>query len=60
MSHSESFDGATSVAVPILPRRQAVGALSVFGPTGPSPRTSTGSSRCSSPPANRIGQALTA
>ena len=33
VSHSESFDGASSVAVPVMVRRQAVAAVSVFGPT---------------------------
>ena len=33
VSHSESFDHASSVAVPILVRRQAIAAMSVFGPT---------------------------
>lgn len=34
VSHSESFDGATSVAVPILDKhRMAVAAVSLFGPT---------------------------
>ena len=33
VSHSESFDGASSVAVPVMVRRQAVASLSVFGPT---------------------------
>lgn len=32
-SHSESFEGASSVAVPVLLRRMAVASLSVFGPT---------------------------
>ncbi|GAA4408915.1 hypothetical protein GCM10023168_26930 [Fodinibacter luteus] len=33
VSHSESFDGASSVAVPVMHRRQAVASVSVFGPT---------------------------
>ncbi len=33
-SHSESFDEASSVAVPIIVRRVAVASISVFGPTG--------------------------
>jgi DNA-binding IclR family transcriptional regulator len=33
VSHSESFDGASSVAVPVLVRRQAIASVSVFGPT---------------------------
>ncbi len=32
-STSESFDGASSVAVPIMRGKQAVGSLSAFGPT---------------------------
>ncbi len=32
-SHGESFDGASSVAVPVLVRRVAIAAVSVFGPT---------------------------
>lgn len=33
VSTNESFEGATSVAVPILSRRVAVASISVFGPT---------------------------
>lgn len=33
VSHSESFDGASSVAVPVISRRVAIAAVSVFGPT---------------------------
>lgn len=33
-SHGESFDGASSVAVPLLSRGVAVASVSVFGPTG--------------------------
>lgn len=33
VSHSESFDGASSVAVPVISRRQAVASVSVFGPS---------------------------
>ncbi len=33
VSNSESFDGASSVAVPVLLRRRAVAAVSVFGPS---------------------------
>ena len=33
VSQSESFDGASSVAVPVVSRRQAVAAVSVFGPS---------------------------
>lgn len=33
LSTSESFDGATSVAVPIIERQVAVASISVFGPT---------------------------
>ncbi len=33
VSHSESFDGASSVGVPVLVRRHAVASVSVFGPT---------------------------
>jgi DNA-binding IclR family transcriptional regulator len=33
VSTSESFDGATSVAVPIIERQVAVASISVFGPT---------------------------
>lgn len=33
VSHSESFEGSSSVAVPILSRRVAVASLSVFGPS---------------------------
>ena len=33
VSHSESFDGASSVAVPVIVRRQAIASVSVFGPT---------------------------
>lgn len=33
VSHSESFDGASSVAVPVVVRRQAIAAVSAFGPT---------------------------
>ena len=33
VSHSESFDGASSVAVPVMVRRQAIASVSVFGPT---------------------------
>lgn len=33
VSHSESFDGASSVAVAVLVRRVAVASVSVFGPT---------------------------
>ena len=32
-SHGESFDGASSVAVPVLRRGAAIASLSVFGPT---------------------------
>lgn len=32
-SHGESFDGASSVAVPVLVRKRAVASVSVFGPT---------------------------
>jgi DNA-binding IclR family transcriptional regulator len=32
-SSSESFDGASSVAVPVLVHRRAIAAVSVFGPT---------------------------
>lgn len=33
VSHSESFDGASSVAVPVMLRRQAIASVSVFGPS---------------------------
>ena len=33
VSHSESFDGCSSVAVPVIVRRQAVASVSVFGPS---------------------------
>ncbi|MGG5258246.1 IclR family transcriptional regulator [Phycicoccus avicenniae] len=33
VSHSESFDGASSVAVPVMLHRQAVASVSVFGPS---------------------------
>ncbi len=33
VSHSESFEDSSSVAVPVLRRGVAVAALSVFGPT---------------------------
>ena len=33
MSHGESFDGASSVAVPVIFRRVAIASVSVFGPT---------------------------
>jgi DNA-binding IclR family transcriptional regulator len=33
VSHSESFDGASSVAVPVMSHRQSVASISVFGPT---------------------------
>ena len=33
VSHSESFDGASSVAVPVIVRRKAIASVSVFGPT---------------------------
>ncbi|HYN66346.1 MAG TPA: IclR family transcriptional regulator [Ornithinibacter sp.] len=33
VSHSESFDGASSVAVPVISRRVAIASVSVFGPT---------------------------
>jgi DNA-binding IclR family transcriptional regulator len=33
VSHSESFDGASSVAVPVMSRRVAIASVSVFGPT---------------------------
>ena len=33
VSHSESFDGASSVAVPVMHRRVAIASVSVFGPT---------------------------
>lgn len=33
VSHSESFDGASSVAVPVMSHRQSVASVSVFGPT---------------------------
>lgn len=33
VSHSESFDGASSVAVPVVLRRVAIASVSVFGPT---------------------------
>lgn len=32
-SHNESFDGASSVAVPVLERKTAIASLSVFGPS---------------------------
>ncbi|MGW5237415.1 IclR family transcriptional regulator [Monashia sp. NPDC004114] len=32
-SHGESFDGASSVAVPVMNRGRAIASLSVFGPT---------------------------
>jgi DNA-binding IclR family transcriptional regulator len=32
-STNESFDGASSVAVPVVVRRQAIASISVFGPT---------------------------
>ena len=33
VSHGESFDGASSVAVPVISRRVAIASVSVFGPT---------------------------
>lgn len=33
VSHSESFEGSSSVAVPVLSRKVAVASVSVFGPT---------------------------
>ncbi len=33
VSHSESFDGASSVAVPVIVHRDAIASISVFGPT---------------------------
>jgi len=33
VSHSESFDGASSVAVPVIFRRVAIASISVFGPS---------------------------
>ena len=33
VSHSESFDGASSVAVPVISHRVAIASVSVFGPT---------------------------
>jgi DNA-binding IclR family transcriptional regulator len=33
VSHSESFDGASSVAVPVIVHREAIASISVFGPT---------------------------
>ena len=33
VSHSESFDGASSVAVPVIVRRVAIASVSVFGPS---------------------------
>jgi DNA-binding IclR family transcriptional regulator len=33
VSHSESFDGASSVAVPVISRRVAIASVSVFGAT---------------------------
>jgi DNA-binding IclR family transcriptional regulator len=33
VSHSESFDGASSVAVPVISHRVAIASISVFGPT---------------------------
>lgn len=33
VSHSESFDGASSVAVPVVVRRVAIASVSVFGPS---------------------------
>ncbi len=33
VSHSESFDGASSVAVPVIFRRVAIASVSVFGPS---------------------------
>ncbi len=33
VAHSESFDGASSVAVPVMARRVAIASVSVFGPS---------------------------
>jgi DNA-binding IclR family transcriptional regulator len=33
VSHSESFEGASSVAVPVMSHRESVASISVFGPT---------------------------
>lgn len=33
VSHSESFEGASSVAVPVMARRVAIASVSVFGPS---------------------------
>lgn len=60
VSHSESVDGASSVAVPILRRRQAVAALSVFGPTDQIAPTIDKLVPLLVAAGNRIGRALVA